>query len=217
MKTRFGSNSSTDIVVMGETKNFLEFITTTLYSLPPVPSPESLLCSPDVSCSDPLKVRPSVLPRGVSRVSRRIIPWIIVLTFTTFFNFMPYILTITLFEVPFIFYYSRFLTPTIWMTRNGFKLFAWILQTVIAFLSFYSLFWGRSPKKFREIPKSPSEAEIWRRIWRSVYSREEVYTRYARYVTSSSWFALSTISYILAGGRSFRSLTNVRRSLDNPE
>jgi len=58
MKTHSGNNPWTDIVVMGKARNFLGFMTAILYSLPPIPSPDSLSHSSDVSCSNPLEVRP---------------------------------------------------------------------------------------------------------------------------------------------------------------
>jgi len=79
--------------------------------------------------------------RGISRVSRRIIQWIIVLRIVIFFNFVLCILRITvLFEFPFIFYYCWFTVPTLWIMRYGIiiSLFTWILPAVI--VSFISAF-----------------------------------------------------------------------------
>jgi len=55
MKTSFRYNSSTDMVVMGETGNLLGF-TTTLLSLLLIPSPESLSHSSNVFYSGPLEI-----------------------------------------------------------------------------------------------------------------------------------------------------------------
>jgi len=92
MKTSIRNNSSTDVVLMEETVSFLGFITATLHSLLLIQFSGSLSRSPDVFCSGPLEVHFLGL-RGISRVSRRIISWII--TLTAFLNFLLCILTIT--------------------------------------------------------------------------------------------------------------------------
>jgi len=140
--------------------------------------------------------------REISQVSRRIILWIIVLTFATFFNFVLYILIITtLFEVLFISYYSRFLLfesrdmgLSLNCSHGSCRLWSF-------FLSFYS--------SLRAISGSTGLV-MWKSAWRNVCPLQFVFHL-------ESLVRLSIISYILAGGRSFRSLINVGISLGNPE
>jgi len=183
MKTRSGSSPSTDIVMTEETDNFFGFITATLRSLSSVPSPESLSRSPDVSYSD--RSRFIRWPR----VSPIIAPWIIVLTFATFFNFVSYILTIiALFEVPFVSYTCRFITPIIWfdvhcyIARTNSIGFVVIVFFIFPFSSLKTS-WGR------EATDSPRGN-----------LREEVYTYYGSHLALSSSLIRRLDHFIHFGG-----------------
>jgi len=115
-----GSNPITNIVAtIGEAENFkVYYCDSIFFSIGSISWDLSHRRYLTRACS-----RSICWPRNVSRVSWRNITCIYVLTFATFFNFVPYILTITaLFEVPFILLlfpvpYFYYLNHEVWIYR----------------------------------------------------------------------------------------------------